>query len=264
MPKQKYTPTKFALPTSHYDKKKADRAVTFIENLCHTKGEWAGKPFSLIDWQEAIVRDLFGVVKSDGARQFNTAYIEVAKKQGKSELAAAVALYLLCADGEQRAEIYGAAADRQQAGIVFSVAADMVRFSPALSKRVKILESQKRLIYRPTNSVYQVLSAEAYSKHGFSVSGLIFDECYSELLELPKFAALKERFGTLTSGVHDGYFSQDKKGNLKNTRGDTADDYDTYSLIMKDKEQLHSFSSPLRFIWSHSALKEVWVKSPFS
>ncbi|MCL2071090.1 MAG: DEAD/DEAH box helicase family protein [Oscillospiraceae bacterium] len=90
------------------------------------------------------------------------------------------------------------------------------------------------------------------------IYAIMFEECYSELLGIPKFAALKERFGTLTSGVHDGYFSQDKKGNLKNTRGDTADDYDTYSLIMKDKEQLLSFGSPLRFIWSHSALKEGW------
>jgi phage terminase large subunit-like protein len=131
-------------------------------------------------WQETIIRDLFGVVKADGTRQFNMAYIEIAKKQGKSELAAAVALFLLCADGEQRAEVYGCAADRQQAGIVFSVAADMVRLSPALAKRVKILESQKRLVYRPTNSVYQVLSSESYSKHGFSISGLIFDELHTQ------------------------------------------------------------------------------------
>ncbi len=177
---EKYKPTAFMLETSRYDTDKADRAVMFIESLCHTKGEWAGKPFKLLPWQETIIRDLFGVVKSDGTRQFNTAYIEVPKKQGKSELAAAVALYLLCADGEQRAEVYGCAADRQQAGIVFSVAADMVRLSPALTRRVKILESQKRLVYRPSNSVYQVLSAEAYSKHGFSVSGLIFDELHTQ------------------------------------------------------------------------------------
>ena len=97
-----------------------------------------------------------------------------------SELAAAVVLYLLCADGEQRAEIYGCAADRQQASIVFEVAADMVRMSPALSKRVKILSSTKRLIYAPTNSFYQVLSAEAYSKHGFNIHGVVFDELHTQ------------------------------------------------------------------------------------
>ena len=163
-----------------YDKSAANYAVAFIENLCHTKGTWAGKPFELIDWQEQIIRDLFGTLKPNGYRQFNTAYIEIPKKQGKSELAAAVALLLTCGDGEERAEVYGCAADRQQAAIVFDVAADMVRMCPALSKRVKILASQKRLIYTPTNSFYQVLSAEAYSKHGFNIHGVVFDELHTQ------------------------------------------------------------------------------------
>ena len=163
-----------------YDKAAADFAVAFIESLCHTKGTWAGKPFELIDWQEQIIRDLFGTLKPNGYRQFNTAYIEIPKKQGKSELAAAVALLLTCGDGEERAEVYGCAADRQQASIVFEVAADMVRMCPALSKRVKILASQKRLIYTPTNSFYQVLSAEAYSKHGFNIHGVVFDELHTQ------------------------------------------------------------------------------------
>ena len=101
------------LPTSHYDKAKADRAVKFIENLCHTKGKWAGKRFWLLPWQEQLIRDIFGIVKPDGYRQFRTAFVEICKKVGKSELAAAVALYLLYADNEQSAEVYGAAADRQ-------------------------------------------------------------------------------------------------------------------------------------------------------
>lgn len=176
----KYKPTKFMLTTSHYDKNKADYAVTFIECLKHTKGRWAGKDFKLIEWQEEIIRDLFGIVKDTGYRQFNTAYIEIPKKMGKSELAAAVALLLTCGDGEERAEVYGCAADRQQATIVFDVAADMVRMSPALSKRVKILASQKRMIYKPTNSFYQVLSAEAYSKHGFNIHGVVFDELHTQ------------------------------------------------------------------------------------
>lgn len=175
-----YKPTKFKAKNSYYDKEYADFAVAFIESLCHTKGTWAGKRFELMDWQEQIIRDLFGILKPNGYRQFNTAYIEIPKKNGKSELAAAVALLLTCGDGEQRAEVYGAAADRQQASIVFDVAADMVRMCPALNKRVKILASQKRLIYEPTNSFYQVLSAEAYSKHGFNVHGVVFDELHSQ------------------------------------------------------------------------------------
>ena len=96
---KKYKPTKFKAKDSHYDKDAADYAVMFIESLCHTKGTWAGKPFELIDWQEQIIRDLFGILKPNGYRQFNTAYVEIPKKMGKSELAAAVALLLCCGDG---------------------------------------------------------------------------------------------------------------------------------------------------------------------
>lgn len=122
---------------SHYDKSRADYAVAFIELLKHTKGQWFGKPFKLMPWQEKIIRDLFGTIKANGYRQFNTAYVEIPKKNGKSELAAAVALLLTCGDGEERAEVYGCAADRAQASIVFDVAVDMIRQNPALSKRVK-------------------------------------------------------------------------------------------------------------------------------
>lgn len=87
---KKYKPTKLMAKSSHYDEQMADYAVSFIEELCHTKGTWAGKKFELIDWQEQIIRDLFGVLKPNGYRQFNTAYIEIPKKQGKSELAAAL------------------------------------------------------------------------------------------------------------------------------------------------------------------------------
>ena len=176
----KYKTTKFKEKDSFYSKDHADYAVNFIECLSHTKGTWSGKPFKLLPWQEQIIRDLFGVIKPNGYRQFNTAYIEIPKKMGKSELAAAVALLLCCGDGEERAEVYGCAADRQQATIVFDVAADMVRMCPTLNKRVKILASQKRIVFQPTNSFYQVLSAEAYSKHGFNIHGVVFDELHTQ------------------------------------------------------------------------------------
>lgn len=181
IPKLKnYTPSKFMLPTSHYDKDKADRVVAFIENLKHTKGKWAGKRFWLLPWQERIIRDIFGIVKADGNRQFHTAYIEIGKKNGKSELAAAVALYLLYGDNEPSAEVYGAAADRQQASIVFDVANQMVQMSPALMKRSKIMAATKRIVNYTNAGFYQVLSAEVGTKHGLNVSGMILDEVHAQ------------------------------------------------------------------------------------
>ena len=177
---KQYTPTRFMLPTSHYDRAKADRAVKFIENLRHTKGKWAGTRFWLLPWQERLIRDIFGVVKPDGNRQFRTAFVEIPKKNGKSELAAAVALYLLYADNEPSAEVYGAAADRQQASIVFDVANQMVQMTPALMKRSKIMGATKRIVNYSNAGFYQVLSAEVGTKHGLNVSGLVFDELHAQ------------------------------------------------------------------------------------
>lgn len=163
-----------------YNPTLAERAITFINMLKHTKGSWYGQNFNLLPWQETIIKDVFGTVKENGFRQYNTAYIEIPKKQGKSELAAAVALYLLAGDGEWGAEVYGCAADRQQASIVFDVACQMVEQCPALKKRIKPIMSQKRLVYLPLNSFYQVLSAESYTKHGLNVHGVVFDELHAQ------------------------------------------------------------------------------------
>ncbi len=177
---KRYKPTAFKAEGSVYNKAIADAAISFIGCLNHTKGEWYGQPFELIDWQEQIIRDVFGIMKPNGYRQFNTAYIEIAKKQGKSELAAAIALLLTCGDYEHGGEVYGCASDRQQASIVFDVAVDMVEQCPALKARIKPVLSQKRLIYKPLGSFYQVLSAEAYTKHGLNVHGVVFDELHAQ------------------------------------------------------------------------------------
>ena len=165
-----------------FDERRAQRVLRFIEGLKHTKGEFHGKPFHLLPWQEKIVRDVFGTVRDDqpDTRQYTSAYIEIPKKNGKSEIGAALALNMLCNDDEWKAEVYSCASDRQQAAIVFDVAADMVAQSPALSKRIKVIPSTKRMVYAPTGSIYQVLSSEVATKHGLNVSGCIFDELHTQ------------------------------------------------------------------------------------
>ena len=165
-----------------FDEKKARRVVRFIECLKHTKGEFHGKPFKLLPWQEKIIRDVFGTVRDEDPemRQYTTAYIEIPKKQGKSELGAALALNMLINDDEWKAEVYSCASDRQQAAIVFDVAVDMVRQNPTLSRLIKIIPSTKRMVYQPTGNIYQVLSSEVATKHGLNVSACIFDELHTQ------------------------------------------------------------------------------------
>ena len=165
-----------------YNERKAQRVIRFIEALKHTKGEFHGKPFELLPWQEKIIRDVFGTVRDDDPtqRQFTSAYIEIPKKNGKSELGAALALNMLVNDDEWKAEVYSCASDRQQAAIVFDVAVDMVKQSPALMRRIKIVPSMKRMVYQPTGSISQVLSSEVATKHGLNVSACIFDELHTQ------------------------------------------------------------------------------------
>ena len=172
-----YTPTRFMLPDSRFNEKKANHAASFIEQLKHIKTkEWAGKPFTLLPWQKQIVMDVFGICRPNGARQFRHCFVEVPKKSGKSELAAAIALYLLCADQEPGAEIYSVANDREQAAIVFNLAQAMAKDNPTLRRICKFVDSRKRIVYEPTRSFYAAISSEVKNKYGLNCHGVIFDE----------------------------------------------------------------------------------------
>ena len=162
----------------HFDEASAQKAVDFIEKFCtHVKGELSGKPFLLEDWQKNdIIRPLFGWKDANGLRRYRTCYVEIPRKNGKSNLSAAVALYMLFADGEQGAEIISAAGDRGQANIVFEIARDMINANVHLSQRASVL---KRVVhYR--RSWYKSISAEAYTKHGLNCHAVIFDELHTQ------------------------------------------------------------------------------------
>lgn len=168
------SPTEF-----HYDKAAAERAVEFFEKcLTHGKGEWAGKPFILSPWQaDQIIRPLFGWKRKDGTRKYRTAFIQIPRKAGKSTLAAGIASYLLYADNEPGAEIYSAAADREQARIVFDMAKGMIEASEPLRKRATTYK--QAIVIPSTASSYKVLSSDAYTKHGFSAHGIVIDEVHA-------------------------------------------------------------------------------------
>ena len=162
-----------------FDETRARRAEQFFERvLIHTKGEWAGRPFELLSWQRDLIRRLFGTLNDAGCRQYRTAYVEIPRKNGKSELAAGIALYLLFADGEEGAEVYGAAADKDQASIVFNVAAEIVRRVPILSQHARVVDSTKRIINLRTGGVYRAIPADAAGAHGYNASGIVFDELH--------------------------------------------------------------------------------------
>jgi phage terminase large subunit-like protein len=153
----------------------SDRAVKLINNLTHT-GDFAGQPFELRPWQKKVISQLFKTGK-DGRRIYRTCLMMFPRKNGKTELAAAIAIYCLLFDAKQ-GEIYLAAADRDQAGKVFQAMVAMIRHDPELDAKVEIVESQKRIVHRASGSFCRAISAEAYSKHGFNASVVIYDELH--------------------------------------------------------------------------------------
>jgi phage terminase large subunit-like protein len=160
---------------------KAERVKRFIETHCtYSKGEWAGQPFRLLPWQwDDLVKPLFGTLNGGDLRQYRVCYCEIPKKNGKTELCAALALFMLTSDFEEGPEVYVAAADREQAGLTYQAASTMVRASATLSKNLKCLDSRKRIIFGAKNGFLQVLSSESYTKHGLSPSCVIVDEIHA-------------------------------------------------------------------------------------
>lgn len=158
----------------------------FSEILVHTKGRWSRSAFHLLDWQLTdIMEPLFAtVVWSEEfdryVRQYRMAWIEVARKNGKSELLAGIALYLLIADDEEGAEIYGCAVDREQARKVYDVAERMVQLSPLLSSRLKINKAGKRIYDLTSGSYYEVVAADASGNLGHNPHGIVFDEVLTQ------------------------------------------------------------------------------------
>ncbi len=156
---------------------KANRVIEFIETLKLTE-DFHGKPFVLRDWQKEIVSSIFGTLNPDGTRQYKKAYISIARKNAKSQLTAAMALYCLFAEPGYGKQIYTAAGEREQASIIYRAMRDMVLQDETLSRLTKPLDSVKRLVYLKKNSFAQSISSESYSKHGYNPSVVIYDEVH--------------------------------------------------------------------------------------
>ncbi len=153
-----------------------DRAIRFIETmLTHTKGPSAGQPFRLYPWQQKILRGLLEI-RPDGLRRVRKALIGLPRKQGKTQLIAALGLYFLLLDTEPGGEIYAAAGDRDQARRIFEAAKEMLLASPRLACECDVLRDA--IFHHQSGSVLRVLSADAPTKHGLNPSVVLFDELH--------------------------------------------------------------------------------------
>jgi phage terminase large subunit-like protein len=164
-----------------FDPERGEAVIEFIEAFCHQfEGRWAGQPLILLEWQRDFIMRLFGWRSPSGLRRYRTAYLEVAKKNGKSTLTAALALYFLLADGEAGAQVHLNAYDRDQTDAVYKPAAQMVRHSPELESRLQVLDSRKRIVDHASAGLIRANSADVPSKDGANASAVIFDELHRQ------------------------------------------------------------------------------------
>ncbi len=170
-----------------FDAKEADSRVKWIETYCtHIEGQLAGKPFLLEPWQKAIVGALFGWKNADGWRRYRTLFLYVPRKNGKTPFAAAICLCVLFADGEAGAQIYGAAAESDQAALLYRQAQFMVQNSKVLSKYARVYsgQSMRSIVLldregRDSGSAYRVVTSKAESKHGGNTHLFLIDELHA-------------------------------------------------------------------------------------
>lgn len=154
-----------------------DRAVRFLNRLKHT-GDFSGEPFALRPWQEAPIRKLFGTLRPDGMRQYRKSFWALPRKQGKTEVVAGGALYLLMGQGRTQRRVYTASGDVKQAGLIFDAACDMIANSKALSDKTVVYPGYKKIVYPEGRSKLEVLSSVPKSKHGLGPTDVLIDELH--------------------------------------------------------------------------------------
>lgn len=218
-----------------YSAKKANHAIEFIENYCrHSKGKMGGKPFILELWQKALVAAAFGIIhKIEGTRKYQEVLLIVARKNGKSTLAAAIGLYLQIADGEPGAEVYACATKKDQAKIIWLEAKRMVKKSQVLLKRIKPLVAE--LIADFNDSFFKPLGSDSDTLDGLNVHGALLDEVH----------AWKNR--DLYDVIVDGVTSRDEPLILITTTAGTVRE-SIYDLLYDEAEQvINGYGDPVGY-----------------
>lgn len=196
--------------TFYWDQDAADRAVGFIENFCrHDVDEMAGQRFILEPWQRWIVEELFGWKREDGRRRYRKCFMIVARKNGKSHLVAAIMALLLYADGVHKAKVYAAAADKDQARMIYEPLVGFVEQDERLARVSEVFRDS--VTFKPMKSAAYVLSGKANTKHGLNAHGILIDELHAhenrELLDvlMTSRGARKNSLSVIitTAGVFD-------------------------------------------------------------
>ena len=244
-----------------FDESKANRPIKFIEAFCrHSKGELAGKPLILDLFQKAYISALFGFIDKDtGHRRYTESFFFVGRKNGKTTMLSAIALYMLMADGESGSEVYSVASKRDQANILFDQAHEMIKQSPDLNKNIR---KRKSDLYFPHNfSKMQSLGKNSNSLDGLNAHLVVIDELHSiqdrNLYEVMKQSQSARTQPLLimitTAGTHRGTIFDDLYEYACNVVDGNFED-DNFLPIMYELDEKAEFKMPDRWQKSNPAL----------
>ena len=220
------------------DTKAGERAVNFIQKLKHTKGKWAGQPLLLEPWQKFIVFNLFAWKRADGSRRFRYAYVEMARKSGKTALAAGIALYMLYAEREPRAEVYSVATVKDQAKLCFNDSVAIVK-NTALSQRMRVFRDS--ILYEQLGACFKPLSSDDGIHDGYSPYCVIVDEYHAHkdngMLDVMR-SGMGARVQPLvfiitTAGFNKNYPCYAYRQNAKNVMAGIVNDDSLFSMIFE-------------------------------
>lgn len=218
-----------------------ERAVHFIQKLKHTKGRWAGLPLLLEPWQMFIVFNIFGWKKANGTRRFRYVYVEVARKNGKTALAAGIALYMLYAEKEPRAEVYSVATVKDQAKLCFQDAVEIVKHT-ALAQRIKVFRDS--ILYEQMGAYFKPLSSDDGIHDGYSPYGAIVDEYHAHkdngMMDVMR-SGMGARsqplmFIITTAGFNKNYPCYAYRKNAKNIIAGVVEDDSLFAMIFEIDE----------------------------
>lgn len=225
----------------YFDLQAAERVRAFLARFTrHSKGEFKGKSFELLPWQwREVIAPFFGWMRPDGTRRYRRFSVWVSKKNGKSTLCAALILYALLGDGEGGPEVYSAAADKNQASIIYREAASMVRQSSALAKHLDPIDTTKRIVRKDRSGFYEVLSKETKKTgHGINASAVILDEVHvvdRETYETLRYAGAARRqpiFGEIsTAGNNRDSLGYERYTYAKRVRDGDIEDPELLAVI---------------------------------
>lgn len=194
-----------------WDAKAAQLALDFFPTFCvHIKGKLAGKPYELNPWEQGFATTLFGWKRADGTRRYREAFVGIPRKNDKTTFCASLSLFAMFCDQEEGAEIYCAAADRDQATLVFDPASKMVAKNPKLAQMAKVLDAQKRIVFPARNSFVRAIPADAAGSHGYNAHCIIIDEMHTQpsrdlydVLKTSTVARLQPLLVSITTAGYD-------------------------------------------------------------